>query len=565
MTHAAKTDASSVRRIVLAAVLALVAGCRSSGDYRAEADREVYAILTERRAQIFSDRSEFSIEPAPDSLRQRILAASEVSMGPFSMAETLEIAAENSREYQRRKEDLYLSALDLTLERWRFRWQQSGIFGAFLDGTGGEATDASGTGDFGLSRALGTGALIVADLGFDVARSLSSGDGWKAVSDLGLTMTQPLLRGAGRSIVEENLTQAERNLVYEVRSYERFRRTFAVDVTGRLYRVLQLVDAVTNEEANYLNLTELRERNQALADAGRLSDIQVDQARQDELSSENRLLNLRASLEAQLDDFKLFLGLPTGVELRVDVGLLEALRLEGLAEVGLAEDMVTVFALANRLDYLTTLDRIEDAERAVHIDQDALRAGLGLRLDANVESADNNPLRYNAQDIDWTLGLDLDLPVERTIERNRFRESLIMLDRSRRDAAEFADTIRADLRDALREARATREENEIQRNSVQLAERRVESAKLNLEAGRVDTRDLLEAQEDLLTARNGAIRSRIDYTLARLALYRDMELLRVTPEGLRIDLELMRATPPDESTPPPSEVPAPEVPAREEP
>jgi outer membrane protein TolC len=74
----------------------------------------------------------------------------------------------------------------------------------------------------------------------------------------------------------------------------------------------------------------------------------------------------------------------------------------------------------------------------------------------------------------------------------------------------------------------------IQKNSVQLAGRRIESTKLQLDAGRADTRDLLEAQESLLSAQNSATASLIDYTLARMGLYLDMELLRFDETGIRL-------------------------------
>ena len=71
----------------------------------------------------------------------------------------------------------------------------------------------------------------------------------------------------------------------------------------------------------------------------------------------------------------------------------------------------------------------------------------------------------------------------------------------------------------------------IQRVSVPLAERRAESAKLLQDAGRADTRDILEAEEDLLEAKNSLTGALVDYELARLALWRDTEHLGVSEEG----------------------------------
>ena len=47
-------------------------------------------------------------------------------------------------------------------------------------------------------------------------------------SFLPLTFVQPFLRGGGRAVTLEPLTQAERNLVYEIRSFARFRQEFVV-------------------------------------------------------------------------------------------------------------------------------------------------------------------------------------------------------------------------------------------------------------------------------------------------------------------------------------------------
>ena len=97
-------------------------------------------------------------------------------------------------------------------------------------GTGSTSEVQTATVDLGFSRLLGDGGQIVAAIGVDFLRVLSGDADWNVAGLLSLSFTQPLLGGAGQRIVLEPLTQAERNLVYEVRSYERFRRTFAVDV-----------------------------------------------------------------------------------------------------------------------------------------------------------------------------------------------------------------------------------------------------------------------------------------------------------------------------------------------
>ncbi len=533
----------AIRRALSAACLFVVAasiGCKSATEQRVDADRAVYEILEKRRAELHFPERAFTIEPDPTSLRQRILKGDLAHVGPLSIVQCLEIAAENSRDYQSARETLYLSALDLTLERWNFDAQFSNTMLGVLSGDSGAADNASVGATSTISKLLGTGAKIVGNMGVTLARDLSKADAWNLTSDLGLTITQPLLRGAGESVVKEPLTQAERDVLYAVRDFERFRRSFAVDVVSRVYRILQQKDSVANQEDNYKNLQILRERNEALQHAGRLSAIQVDQASQDELTSKNRLIDEQARLEQLLDQFKFFLGLPITVQIEIDPSVLTKLETEEFADVPWQESAVLDYALGHRLDYISALDKREDSSRKVAVAADALRAGLGLTVDGNETSDVNRPLNYDLGRLQWDVKLDVDLPTNRLPERNLYRSALISEQKQVREVEQLGDQIRSDLRDSLRQTIATLEGYRIQKNAVKLAERRIESTRLNLDAGRAATRDLLDAQSALLQAQNSATQALIDYQLAELALYRDLEVLRVENEGIQVDQEAVQ-------------------------
>ncbi len=529
---------------------AFTAGCRSAAEHRKQADEEVIKLVESRRAKLAIGDGSFTIEPRPDSLRQRILHGEATSPIELDLVACLEIGAENSREYQRRKEALYLAALDLTLERWRFGWQvPESRVDAGVTGVGDEAQSASASSFFSLRRVLGTGAVIAGNLGLSVARALSFGDGWDPVSDFGLSITQPLLRGSSRAIVEEPLTQAERDLVYAVRDFERFRGTFAVDIANRYYRVLQSRDAVGNQERNAQSLVGLRERNEELARAGRLSDIDVGQARQDELSSQNSLLGARERLAAQQDEFKLALGLPVEVELVLRADALQKLVDAGLPRIEVAEEHAIAIALERRLDHMNAIDIAADAVRRVAVAEDALRIGFELAASTSSVSETDKPLRYDFGKSGWSVAAALDLPIDRLPERNVYRAALIARDAAQRTAELSGDQIRADLRDELRALESRAASYAIQLNAVELARKRIASAQLKLEAGRADTRSLLEAQRSLLDAENAATSALVEYTLARLDLFRDLELLHVDSSGIQIDEAALRETVPAGANP----------------
>jgi outer membrane protein TolC len=526
-------------------LLALLAACRSADSWRADADEEAYAILEQRRAELGA-AGDFTIDPPADPLRERLKAAESAGSSEplvLDLVGCLQVAAENSREWQDQRESLFRAALDLTLARWDYTVQEKGTLGAAIAGTGftgekhvpGEVESEGGfTSNLNLFKLLGIGTQVVGDIGLDFVRDLGTGDGWDAVSHLSLNITQPILRGFGAEIVKEPLTQAEREVLYEARAYERFRRTFAVDIAQRFFQVLEQLDRLKNEDANHLNLTRLRERNEALAEAGRLTDIQVDQARQDEFSAEDRLVAARRDLEAALDDFKFALGLPIGTELVLAENGLRSLEAWPALAADLPEDQAVHLGLEKRLDYATALDQIDDAARRVRVAADGLRMGFDIKANAEVFSPEGRPAGLRADDVKWDIGFDLDLPIDRIPERNSYRDALITLEERRRAAEASADRVTSELRDALRRLDAARASFRIQSGSVVLAERRVESAVLNLEAGRASTRDVLEAQDSKLSAQNALAGALTDTILAGLFLYRDMELLEVTPNGIEV-------------------------------
>ncbi|MFT5153956.1 MAG: outer membrane protein TolC, partial [Planctomycetota bacterium] len=332
-------------------------------------------------------------------------------------------------------------------------------------------------------------------------------------------------------------TQSERNLIYEVRDYERFRRTFAVNVARQMYSVLRAADTVTNEENNLENLILLTVRNRALADAGRLKDQEVDQAKQNELRSENRLLQLSGNLERNMDELKLFLGLPIDIEITLDKSELDRLGAEDpwLGDEPVAELVACQVALQERLEFQTVRDSLEDRERGIVVFEDALRAGLDLTLDGRAGSDDGSPLDYRGSNAPWSLSLGLDLPVDRVSERNAYRRELIAVENARRTLEREEDSIRLAVRDSLRQVRNVAKSYTIQQGAEVLANRRVESTQLMMAAGRASTRDQLEAQDALLEARNATTAALVDLTLTRLDFYLDLELLRVDERGMFID------------------------------
>ncbi|MEZ6197246.1 MAG: TolC family protein [Planctomycetota bacterium] len=551
---------STTRRIVTSVLAAtcglsllLAPACRTPEEYVEEADRDAYALVgAAREAAGQAPDPEFSVE-APDRLRDGLLLprSDESIPGPrerlareggevtIDLASALAIAARNSREFQDQRERLYLTALDLTGRVHDFENNYFGSVSAEAaangDGESDSRVSVAENGSLGFTRLIETGGSFNLNIGQDLSRVITNPAQTAASAFLNLTLSLPLLRGAGREIAFESVTQAERDLLYAVRTYERFKRTFAVDVVSGYLGLLQSQQTVENERNNLERRQLTSEENKILGEAGRIARTDVERVNQSVLAAENRVVVAEQNFESALDRFKITLGLPTDTSLRIDPADLERLREIGAEAVDLDETLVTVKALRNRLDFATAEARVADAGRRVYIARDALRAGLDFQASFGANTNDFARSSFKLDplgDTDFSLGLLLDLPLDRVNERNAYRSAIINYEGTRRDAEAFEDQVKLEARRGLRNLRQAAETYRIQLESLRVAVIYEDAAQLLKAAGSGSTNDLVDAQNELIQAQNAVLNALIDYRISRLELERDLGILVVGDDGI---------------------------------
>jgi outer membrane protein TolC len=533
----------------------LVAGGCSSAHHRRSADREVYGIVEQKHAQVFGRTNGFSIDTAyshrdpkdipPDEIIEERLAR---QRRLISLDEALRLAVANSRTYQLRKENLYLAGLSLTRERYEFSPQ----FFARGTATAERESDGEWRGDasprVGVDHFLRSGGRLTAAIANDLVRYFSGDPRREATTVLTLNFVQPLLRGAGADVVAENLTQAERDVIYEIRSFSQFQRSFAVDIISTYYRILREKDTVRNNYNNYLLLVKSSERAQAQA-RDRLPPSQADQARQSELRSKrNYISSVRRYLD-QLDDFKLNLGLPLGIEIDLEDSPLDDLRNVGLPAVPVSEEAAYRLAVDRQLELLNEIDRFEDSKRKIIVAANRLKTTLNFFANVTLESeAPTDYTRFDADDVRVVTGLTLDLPLDRLRERNDYRTTLIRFERQVRALSLALDSLRGNINEGLRALEESRRLYEIQLKELELANTRVERETLLVQAGRTEIRNLLEAQDAQIAAQNGVTQTLVNYHVARLVLLRDIGVLDINQENFWLKPQVL---PPDRVRPDP--------------
>lgn len=530
--------------------VSLLLGCGCSSAYYADsADREVGAILAKKQVEVLGDRETQVIRPAVEAA-----AASQPSSAPTSgpgtgpasaptsspdsrpalevdLGKALDLAFQQNRDYQSRRESLYRQGLGYSLTRFNFGPLFRSTVGHVWSDAEGQGMSHRLDGNLGASQILPTGGRVSVDsaLGSSWNRGAAAGDGFGPArfdSSVALRLSQPLLRGFGYEVSHESLTQAERSLMYAVRDFELFRENFAITIARSFFDLVSQQQTLDNEEANLRQAVFDRKQAEALLQVDRSSEVEVYRVRRREIEAENRLLDVRATWQRARDQFKIQLGMPTSAAIAVAPAEppFESVRLEATSAVAAA--------IHNRLDLITERQQIEDAERAVRIARNELlpdfnlTASLGYTGDPDSSLEDAAPDRWNA-----SAGVVMEIPLQRLSERNSFRSAQISLEQARRSYTLLLDNIELEIKNQLRSLRSLEQQIELQQGQIVQEQRAVTVTEIRYEAGDLGNRDLLEARQALFNAQNALIRLKVSHFIGRLTLLRDLGLFFVDESG----------------------------------
>jgi hypothetical protein len=459
-------------------------------------------------------------------------------LGPPTLAErpvrldffaSLSYGVQHSRSYQTTMEDLYLAALDVTLQRHLF--EPTPFAGGSLEYTGGQhdvnyRAALTSTARAGIKQQLPYGGTLMAQGLVSFVNALDGNAVSGEDASVVLSGSIPLLRGAGMVNLEP-LINGERALVYQVRTFENFRRDFVISVATQYFRLLSLQQSVLDRRLNYASFVTLTERSRALYSTGRVAYIELQRALQEQLSAENQLITAQETYLAALDDYKLLLGMPT--EQAIDIA---AVQLD--VPLPKSDDATAVaMAFKYRLDLQTARDQLEDTRRRVENAKNGLLPDLTL---SGQTTFGNRPTdaasRLDERTNTYSARLDLDLPIDRVAERNVYRAALIDVRRAQRNFENLRDQIGSDVRESLRLIQEAQATLQIQRQAVDLAQRRRENAYELLRNGKsTSTRDLVEAQNSLLSARDTYELASATLQVNVLRFLRNSGTLRVDPDA----------------------------------
>ncbi len=473
----------------------------------------------------------------------------------------------HSPAYQANLETLYLSALDVSFERFRFDTQLfAGYTALFTNSgpdrgdTGGESSTtielltASGEGlpAWQARRLFATGAELIVGFANSIMWEFSGADTQMATTLFDFTLLQPLLRGGGRDVVLESLTQSERTLLANIRQMARYRREFYVQIfTGRSANLgplrdgfnlgsqligftdtsgqaggyiglLQAMQDIRNQRINITALQSSVSQLEAFFTAGRIDYFQVEFSRQALYNAQSRLIESERNLQTAMDDYKILLGLPPNVEFALDDSLIAPFQL-------VDPDIIPLQDRVTRLQ-----QRVGEATNAM-----VTAAVFPDPLAAETGPAGAEPTGPPAPTLAWNEALEERL----TALRGYLSDAREAVQRARDRHVPAARRDNARLRESLaprkRSADALREQMKEQLTSYQLTNSEYKDDEQQILA---EVEALLPYEEDLLKRLPQVLDDTIADIVKQLGLS-ERELLRLDEQLGKILEEGSRLTP----------------------
>jgi outer membrane protein TolC len=541
----------------LVALSVVLAGC-TQGFYKKWADKEVFGILKKKSSIVSGADDDVlqNITPPPPVDLATLTKMSETAdfLGERAFVEkgarvvtlpgAIDFAVHRNRIYLGRKERVYLSALALTETRQQY--------GPIADAGGGatlretqvhnrvndfvRTSSLTSGGDFGLDYLMKTGARLALDLSTDFTRFFTGGVRNLSDSRAAVSLTQPLLRGAGVLVAAEPLRQDERDVLYEIRDFTQYRKTFVVDVARQYLRAIQAREQVRNRFIAYKASLNSLERDRALAEANLRSQSQLKQIEQGGIAYERQWITAIRSYEEALDDLKIALGLPVTEKIMLDSD--EMKKLEVIDPKGTVEQMMDT-ALITRLDIFNQRDRVYDTERRVKIAHQSTLPTVNALAGYNIGTptgGSNTGIGINHRQRQLFGGLDIDLNLNTLPERNDLRAAQISEQATRRSLDLAEEELRSTIRTDWRALQVARRQYDLAVKGLELSQKRLEIEEALTAEGLGTARDIVESQDRLITARDLVISTLIDHNLARLQLWTDMGVLFIRKDARWADV-----------------------------
>lgn len=412
---------------------------------------------------------------------------------------------------------IYNPLLDLLL-----KYQDSATIPANIFLSGASVTrQRSTTYNAGVSQLVPSGATVGAT--FDNSWNHNNFQSPGAInnyfqSDVTLSFSQPLLKNFGRETTELNINVARFN---KEGSLEQFRTKLTDIVTQVRTQYFQLYSVREDLEAKKTSLSlaeKILSDTQARVKAGVLPAMEILNAQFGVATRQKELIDAERALKDQVDTLRLLLQLSDVADIiPADTPFQDAYTID--------EAQLVRRALDSRPDLRQQRVALKTNELLSRVARNQTRPQLDFTGSVAFTGLDRN---YN-RDLEkvgsgkfpvWTAGLQLTYPIGNDAAENDYIKSKLKVEQTRTLIKSLEETVAKDVRTAARAVLSGHVQLDVTARGRAYAEERLQAFIKKNQVGLATTKDVLDVENDLVTAKGNQIKAVADYNKAITALWK---------------------------------------------
>jgi outer membrane protein len=336
--------------------------------------------------------------------------------------------------------------------------------------------------------------------------TVNRGDGYE--TGVGAALNIPLLRGLGRDNVMDGVYTG-------LFAYENTRLSFykqqvdiALQAVAAVYNTIktqQQIVFLENQTKNlrdHLELAKIKEKN------GLITAIDLYRAQIRIKEIQDDLTTIKEEYANALDKVKEVLAIPQKGDVAVSAVV-------DLQPVGISLEKALQIALENRIELEQSQILLREAERKQALAKNNLLPQLDMKVRYN-RFAENS--RSGLPDDSWTISLNSNTDLFRTVESNEYERSKISYRQAVIDAQELKERIAKDVRTQLNSLE--KQERLIENSKEQIIQTtgKLKLSESKFRHGMGNNFDLLESQTQLQRAKTNLLFDTINYIIGTYRL-----------------------------------------------
>ncbi len=353
---------------------------------------------------------------------------------------------------------------------------------------------------------------------------------WKP--EVSLTLSQPILSGFGKEVTERGITTASDAQESALAAWHNRAIGIAADTRNQYFALINARENLDTRKASLALAQRVHAENQARVKAGILAEIELLDSELGVAQREKDVLDADKNVLDQADRLRVIVQYPAGTSLTPSETFPEG-------PSGVLEGDATATALRMRPDLVAARISLRTSEFQARVSRNLVLPSLALNGTAGVSGLGKD---YGTALDDagsgkypfWSVGIAFAYPLGNDAAQADLAAARLQARQAQASIRTLEESIGLDVRAAVRNLESKRQQIEVAQKGVNLAEARLASYIKRQKVGLATTKDVLQVESDLVTARVGLSSARADYQGAATQLFKSTgELLE--RHGIRID------------------------------